>query len=318
MDSAILHTLETITEEEQAILDGRMTIDRNLYMQGQNNTINARKLLSAGKLITLRPHTRFIHFPEHTHDYVEVIYMCTGRTTHIVNGNPITLDSGELLFLNQSATHEVCKADRSDVAVNLIVLPAFFHTPLMALGDEETPLRRFLMDCLCGHSSGAGYLHFRVSAVTPVRNLVENLLYILMYEPSHKRNMSQMTMALLLLELTCHMESLVAENEEQAAVIFVLSYIETHYADGSLSEVAELLHHDLYWLSREIKRRTGKTYTQLVQEKRLAQAAFLLKNTDGNVDQVAHAVGYENLGYFHRIFREAFGVSPRNYRLQIR
>ena len=82
--------------------------------------------------------------------------------------------------------------------------------------------------------------------------------------------------------------------------------------------MAELLHHDLYWLSREIKRRTGKTYTQLVQEKRLAQAAFLLKNTDGNVDQVAHAVGYENLGYFHRIFREAFGVSPRNYRLQIR
>ena len=68
----------------------------------------------------------------------------------------------------------------------------------------------------------------------------------------------------------------------------------------------------------EIRRRTGKTYTQLLQEKRLAQAAFLLKNTDRNVDDIASAVGYENMGYFHRIFRENFGTSPRGYRLQMR
>ena len=78
------------------------------------------------------------------------------------------------------------------------------------------------------------------------------------------------------------------------------------------------MHYDLYTLSREIKRKTGKNFTQLVQEKRLAQAAFLLKSTDRNVDDIAHAVGYENMGYFHRIFKEAFGASPRNYRLQMR
>ena len=64
--------------------------------------------------------------------------------------------------------------------------------------------------------------------------------------------------------------------------------------------------------------RPARPYTQLVQEKRLAQAAFLLRNTDRNVDDIANAVGYENLGYFHRIFREGYGCSPREYRLQIR
>ena len=318
MDRAVLNVLEEITAEEQAILDGRMTIDRDIYMLGQNNTINAQKLLAAGKLITLRPHTRFIHFPEHTHDYVEVVYMCAGQTTHIVNGTRITLNQGELLFLNQSATHEVCKAGQTDVAVNLIVLPEFFNTTLAALGEEETPLRRFLIDCLCGRSSGSGYLHFCVADLPPVQNLVENLLYTLLHDGPHKRNISQLTMTLLFLQLTCHMDSLVTDGREQAAIFRVLAYIEAHYADGSLSEAARLLHHDLFWLSREIKRRTGKTYTQLVQEKRLAQAAFLLKNTDRNVDDVAHAVGYENMGYFHRIFRDAFGLSPRGYRLQIR
>ena len=69
-------------------------------MQGQGNTVNAKKLLAAGKLITIRSHTRFIHFPEHTHDYVEVVYMCSGQTTHIVNGKTILLEQGDLLFLS--------------------------------------------------------------------------------------------------------------------------------------------------------------------------------------------------------------------------
>ena len=84
MDKQLLEHLRSITNEEQAILQGRSTIDRDIYMQGHGNTINSRKLLSAGKLITIRPHTRFIDFPAHTHDYVEVVYMCAGSTTHTV------------------------------------------------------------------------------------------------------------------------------------------------------------------------------------------------------------------------------------------
>jgi len=287
-------------------------------MQDASNTVNAKKLLAAGKLITLRTHTRFIHFPEHKHDYVEAVYMCSGQTTHIVNGIQILLRQGELLFMNQSATHEVCKAEAGDVAVNFIILPDFFSTILATLGEEETPLRRFLVDCLCGQSSGAGYLHFRVAQIVPVQNLIENLLYTLIQDSPNKRKMSQMTMTLLFLQLLGHTETLKTENQEQAAIFQVLSYVETHYVHGSLTELSQMLHYDLYWLSREIKRKTGKTYTQLVQEKRLAQAIFLLKNTDRNIDDIALAVGYENIGYFHRIFRDTYGVSPRTYRVQIR
>lgn len=316
MDERILRQIQPVTEEEQEILDGRKTIDRDLYMLNPNNVINSRKLLASGKLITLRTHTRFIHFPEHTHDYIELVYMCQGETTHIVNGSRITLKEGELLFLNQSARHEVCRAGEGDVAVNFIVLPDFFSTSLTALGEEETPLRHFLVDCLCGQTSGPGYLLFRVSDVKPVQNLVENLLFILLQGSANKRKSSQMTMALLFLELTARTETLETGDEDQAAILKVLSYVETRYVGGSLTELAEILHYDLSWLSREIKRQTGKTYTQLVQEKRLAQAAFLLRNTNRNVDDIAGAVGYENMGYFHRIFRETYGVSPRTYRMQ--
>lgn len=318
MNTELLALLRQVTPEEQMILDGCRTIQRELYMQGSGNTINAQKLLASGKLITLRPHTRFIHFPEHTHDYVEVVYMCTGETTHIVNGQRLCLHRGELLFMNQRATHEVCQAGEEDVAVNFIVLPDFFNSVLAAIGEEETPLRRFLVDCLCGQSSSAGYLHFRVAGIVPIQNLIENLLYTLLGDAPNKRKISQMTMALLFLQLMGHTETLSAPDQEQAAIFRVLAYVETRYAGGSLTELAQQLHYDLYGLSREIRRKTGKTYTQLVQERRLAQAAFLLRSTDRNVDEIANAVGYENIGYFHRLFRSFYGLSPREYRLQIR
>ena len=318
MNEELLKYLRVITEEENAILNGQSSIDRNIYMQGQNSTINARKLLAAGKLITLRTHTRFIHFPEHTHDYVEVVYVCAGETTHIVNGFRIALKKGELLFMNQSAVHEVCKATEEDIAVNFIVLPDFFTTILSTIGENETPLRSFLVNCLCGHPSGTVYLHFRVADIIPIQNLVENLLFTLLQETPNKRKMSQLTMTLLFLQLMGHTGTLEMENQDQANIFKVLAYIESYYVNGSLTDLAKSIHYNPYWLSRDIKRKTGKTYTQLVQEKRLAQAAFLLKNTDQNVDDIAGAVGYENMGYFHRIFRNAYGVSPRNYRVQIR
>ena len=318
MDKEILQLLQKITPEEQAILAGSKTIDRELYMLGRSNTVNAGKLLAAGKLITVRPHTRFIHFPEHTHDYVEVVYMCAGQTTHIVNGKKINLQAGELLFLNQRATHEILEAGEGDVAVNFIVLPQFFNTVLPLMGEDETPLRRFLVDCLCSRSEDAGFLHFKVSGVTPIRNLVENLLFILLKETANKRKMSQMTMALLFMQIMEHTGNLSTPDAEQTAIFRALAYVEGHYAAGSLTELAELLHYDLHSLSRQIKQKTGKTYTELVQEKRLSQAAFLLKTTSRNIEDIARMVGYENMGYFHRIFKEAFGLSPRTYRLQIR
>ena len=316
MDPELIGHLQVVTPEEQAILEGRTTIDRALYMPGQENTISRRKLLEAGRLITIRPHTRFIHFPEHRHDYVEVVYMCAGTTTHIVNGKQVTLEQGELLFLNQSALHEVCRAEESDVAVNFIIVPDFFESALSAIGEEATPLRQFLVSCLCGNESAPGYLHFRVSGVKPVQNQVENLLWTLLQELPNKRKLCQMMMAVLFVLLMGCTEQLTTADPEEKTVLKVLRYVESNYASGSLAQVAELLHYDVCWLSRQIKRVTGKTYTQLVQEKRLAQAAFLLRNTRQNVDDISVAVGYENISYFHRLFAAAYGKSPRHYRAE--
>ena len=314
MDPALLSRLREISQEEYRILAGETAIDRDLYMEGEGNTVNSSKLLEEGKMITIRPNTRFIHFPEHRHDYVEVVYMCSGQTRHLVNGREILLRPGELLFLGQSVTHEVFRAEEQDVAVNFIVLPDFFTEVLPAMGEDETPLRHFLVDCLCGQSSEMGYLYFQVSRMPTVQNLVENLLWMMISDTPYKRRSLQMTMALLFMTLSGYAETLSAEGWQEGTVLSVLHYVELHYRDGSLQDIARKLHYNIPWLSRLIRRRTGKTFTQLIQEKRLVQAAFLLKNTEKNVSDISVAVGYENVSYFHRAFAARYGMSPKHYR----
>ena len=313
MNAELLRKLSMITEEERRILEGEGRIDRSIYMDGSVDVISGDKLLKPQRSIAIRPHTRFVAFPEHTHDYVEMVYMCCGQTTHRINGTELVLHEGELLMLGPHARQSIAPAGEHDVAVNFIVRPAFFSGTLPYLGEEETPLRRFVVSCLVGGSE-PGYLLFRAGGVLPVQNLIENLLYTLTEEIPNRRGILQSTMGLLFAQLLNHTDALSLESEEENAVLRVLRSIEEHYADGSLSEIAEELHYDLPYLSRLVRKTTGKNYTELLQEKRLSQAAWLLRNTNHHVDEIAFSVGYENVSYFHRLFGARFGKSPKKYR----
>ncbi len=314
INEKILSSLREISPEEREILSGTEEIQRGIYMSVNSDVIDAKKLLDSGRLITIRPHTRFAHFPEHRHNYVEVVYMCKGTTTHIANGQTITLREGELLFFGQGARQEILPAGIDDIAVNFIILPQFFDKALEMLDEGETPLRRFIVDSL--RNDNANCLYFRVADVLPVQNLIENLIWTLMNDVPNRRSICQTTMGLLFMQLLNHTDKLASQSTEGATTMKVLRYIEENYASGTLTEIAETLHYDLYGLSRDIKKHTGKNFKELLQDKRLTQAAYFLKHTTLHVDEVAEAVGYSNLSYFHRIFQERYGLTPRKYRVE--
>ncbi len=309
----ILERLSPITDEERDILNGRIDVNKSIYTNSGGDVIRAGKLLSDGKIISVRTHTRFICFPKHTHDYIEAVYMCSGQTTHIINGRAIVLHEGELLLLGQNASQEILPAGENDIAINFIIQPSFFDKTLEMIGTEDTPIKRFLLSSLL-ENENRSYLHFKVADILPVQNLIENLIWTLLNNMSNKRNVNQITMGLLFMQLLNHTDKLAYESREDGAMLEVLRYIEDNYRDGSLGDAARSLHYDFYWLSHEIKNRTGKTYTEHLQEKRLSQSAFLLKNTRLSVSEIALAVGYENKSYFHRIFSEKFGITPSKYR----
>lgn len=318
INPVLMERLRKITPEEESILRGK-GVDRSLYMDTNSrkeiDIIDYSHLLEKGKLIDIRPHTRFIRFPKHKHNFIEMVYMCEGETTHIVGEDKITLKAGELLFLSQNTVQEILPAGKGDIAVNFIILPGFLDKVLDILGDSNNLISEFLIGCL-NNSGNAECLHFRVSNVLPVQNLIENLIWSLLNDHPNKRSINQVTMGLLFMTLlNCADRVDLGNNStEQDIYIKVLDYIERNYPNGSLSALSEDIHYDIYNLSRIIKRISGQNFTDLLKKKRLTQAQWLLKNTKMPIERIALSVGYENKSYFYRIFHEFTGKTPLAYR----
>jgi YesN/AraC family two-component response regulator len=66
-------------------------------------------------------------------------------------------------------------------------------------------------------------------------------------------------------------------------------------------------------LNTKIKALTGQTSGEFIRTLRLKRAAQLLQKKAGNVSEVAYEVGFQNLSYFTKTFREQFGTTPSQY-----
>ena len=150
------------------------------------------------------------------------------------------------------------------------------------------------------------------------KNLIENMVWTIFYDISNKRSSNQITMGLLFLQLLNYMDKMEAGGRKFDTEIIanVYRYIEDHFKEGTLSELAVEMKVDVYWLSREIKKKSGKTYKELLQEKRMQQAVYLLINSRIAVSDIIEAVGYDNTSYFYRKFKERYGISPKEYRIE--
>ncbi|MDO1451345.1 two-component regulator propeller domain-containing protein [Rhodocytophaga aerolata] len=96
--------------------------------------------------------------------------------------------------------------------------------------------------------------------------------------------------------------------------------IEVHLSDSELSmEVLEkeigMSYTQLY---RKVKAVTDQTPVEFVRNYRLKKAATLLSEKQSNVSEVAYAVGFNNLSYFTKCFRQLYDVPPSEYNTQDR
>lgn len=313
MNGKLLEKLSMLSAEEERLLEGGELV-QSAYTQGESFVVSGEKLLPPGGMITFRPHTRFVDFPMHSHDYVEIFYMITGETIHDMPGRePLSLRAGELLMMNGQARHAIRRCGMGDVGVNFIVRPAFFDEALTTIGSSNA-LGRFLIDALKRGESSVPYLHFQVAEVLSVQSVLESLLFALSDEKPAGQRILKTSITLLFLHLLAHTEQLMLPpSSASAMVVDVLEAIEQRYASLSFSALARKWHVSPAYLSQTVKHATGLTCTQQLQRRRMAQARRLLRETDLSVVEVCEAVGYANTGHFYRLFEKETGMSPRTY-----
>ena len=307
---------KTYNEEEKANLQIIKAEENIPTLKDLAQVVDAKTFIKEG-MILIRKHPRFCYVRKHSHNYLEVNYVLSGNITQKLDNNKITLKQGELVFISKNSVHEFLPAKKDDILLNFIILPEFFDF-MYPFIDKNGNLKKFLVNLLSNKEESNSII-FHVADSEVIQNIIKNIL-ITFEEKDEKMNdlLRQYFLLLIneLLKKTDQAEESKTSNYDSIVLFKTYNYIENNFSNGSLRDLCANLKEDYYYLSKKIKKLTGFTFQQLIEQERIKAAKTLLKATDANINDIAYHVGYNNLTFFYSLFKKHVGVSPLEYRNQ--
>lgn len=103
--------------------------------------------------------------------------------------------------------------------------------------------------------------------------------------------------------------SVILRNQRRAQI----QYINSHPEATTLKDVAAHFSYHPNYISSLLHKETGKTFSEIVLEKRMDRAVILLRGTTLSIEEISAMLGYSNTSNFYKAFREYFGKSPREF-----
>ncbi|MGL5804077.1 MAG: response regulator transcription factor [Xenococcaceae cyanobacterium] len=95
----------------------------------------------------------------------------------------------------------------------------------------------------------------------------------------------------------------------------IFEFIEAHYHESiSLRDVAVAVGYSSGYLTRSVKKQTGKPINSWIVERRMAEAESMLKNSNCSIEKIAETIGYQNINHFFRQFRQYHNTTPQGWR----
>lgn len=240
---------------------------------------------------------------EHNHDYYELMLVDQGQVHHWINGVEELLGRGHLVFLRPSDTHA------------LQGVPGTGARILNVMFRQETAdhlLERYRSDLTGRFFWQEGVLPAALRLDGPQLERAVNALLTL--ETSHR---SLVRIETFLLSLITHVLDAgdVADDRAPAWLLAACRAardprVFRQGAAGFLAEAGRSHEH----VCRQTRKYLGLSPTEYINRIRVQHAAMLLAGTDRPLADLAAYCGFENLSYFHRLFRHQYGTTPHSYR----
>ncbi len=251
----------------------------------------------------------------HWHNDVEFLVTIAGTAEHSVNGEIITLHSGETIFVNSRQMHYVrpIGGERSEIIcirlnTNMLCMSPFFDSTYVLPVTQNRNMPYLILREDCDWQREV------------IRSLTE------MYRQSKSR-----AAHLKIHGLFCFIWSLICENMPESspmnisdandltAIETMIDYIEQHYAEKlTLDKIAESGHVCESKCCRLFSRYLHKTPNIYLTHYRLGKAAELLVTTAQSVTEIALSCGFSGTSYFSETFRKHFDLTPKEYRIKNR
>lgn len=245
---------------------------------------------------------------EHAHREIELIYMIKGNLQVKVNNKIFQMNSSDFVLVNSNEFHSF-QSDED----NLFIVFHFNYFELSSLLAQKNllftcnsvehdhsanpELRKVIEDLLT--------VYMKVNHFSQVEYLEKTYKFISTLRMNYLQNQGQMLLNM----------SIKGQNDRLTEII---DYIQSNYREPlSLEEVASIHYLSIPYLSKYFKKQTGKTFSQFLNEIRLAHSVNELVNTDKPITRIALDNGFPNLASFNRVFNESYQLKPVEYRKQM-
>ena len=261
----------------------------------------------------------------HRHEFVELLYVIEGSFDQILLGERRRFPAGTFVVTDQNCEHSDY-IEAVDAAVLFLQIRTEYLDGLLYSYPQTDELHRFLLHALCQQKREQSFLELsyapsgiasgdcdpQVSAL--LEQLVSEDLTRLPGSEHVRRGLLIRLLQRLCTDYTSVRHRSSQEGNEKALLYELERYIRLHDADVTACGLEQIFHYHRNYFNLILQKYRGQTFKKYLQSVRLDHARQLLAETTLPIRQVALLVGYENTGYFYRLFRERFGVPPRDVR----
>lgn len=193
--------------------------------------------------------------------------------------------------------------------------------PLVQTGDIQGVLDRlplledaFAKACPPVHLTRQFFIQLMVDVYQQLNRMSNDDI-----EPLYTGAKQSQTLSELVAEVDKRLRELITQHKYNSHVGQILEIIRQEYhKELTLKSVSERLFLNAVYLGQIIKKETGASFSELLNQERIRIAQGLLLSTNANIEDICFQVGYTNIGYFYKIFKRICGESPKSYREQIR
>lgn len=251
----------------------------------------------------------------HRHEFIELVYITSGKSTHYINDISYEANFGDIVFVNYNETHRFV-ADETLEYYNLFVKPEYISE---RLADAETiydVFSFFIMGNYFDESANCKPLtHFSPGKKSEMDKLVAD-----MYSEVESREAGYELaldgyMRLIFSRIIRQLRLSEPKKMYCAITSEILEYIDSNYTkDISLSELAGKCFYNTAYLGRVFKSTFNMSIREYISEKRIDYAKKLLKESDETVENISTLSGFSDKKQFYRVFKEKAGCTPGQYR----
>lgn len=273
--------------------------------------------IQAGYDISMNRMLRYMPGQWHTTEYFEVYYAPEGPCPIHFEDEVITLSHGAILIVAPDIVHaSPCYADDA-LLFSFLIRKSTFERVFWKQFSESSLLAAFFRKALSGES-GASWLYFDTQEDEELWMICEGMLLEFQQAGSYNAQMMNTLLTLffiLVLKKYEHTAKLpwTSDFKWKHEYSAILSFIQQHYAQAGIEDVAREFGYSTRQISRILKECLGLTYAQLILKLRMEHSAALISKGQVPIAIVGSMVGYADTSSFYRAFTQYYGKTPKAY-----